>query len=477
MHIALIGAGVAGTAVFHQLLTANPTEISIISQDVPGCSEAFTGAAQWHLANTSNDTMSLIPGDPQHYTSWLARRGIDTSATFTGRSVFGSYLAETFDAALRRFDERGTVVNNIRDTVTGITQEPLGRPRIALASDAVIEADHVILCTGPGRPRTLSALPSEPSEGYFTTPYSTEFTQVLTANPGARVLILGSKLSAVDAVKTCLKNQASTMMVSRSGQLPSVRTDLALHWAGTSAPDTEHSAFIDFLCASEHPEKFLRHILSSLPRAIDPGESLSQDPLSLLRQELDAARTGRSEWQDLVGPMIEQANLLWPALPEATVKRLKAITARYLNRYVSAIPAESAQALLTGAEQGLISVRGTPHSLRREDRRWIASWGPGRDESFDAVVSALGHQGSPWTLTDDGITATSSAGVLPIAVDLSVRMPGAARNRVWAVGAPTGSRFPVVNYVRTAVVQAERVINQLNTPRQTRHAHRQPAHT
>ena len=476
MHIALIGAGVAGTAVLQQLLTMKPAEISIISQGIPGCSEAFTGAADWHLANTSNDTMSLIPGDPQHYTNWLARRGADPKITFTGRATFGRYLTETFDATLRQFDERGTTVTTVRDTATAVALEPLGRPRISLASGRAGKADHVILCTGPGRARTLPTLPAACADDYFTSPYSTDFSQFLAAIPGARVLVLGSKLSAVDAVKTCLRNQASTVMASRSGQLPSVRTDLALQWAGTTAPDTEHEAFINFLCASEHPEKFLRHILSALPGATELGTPVPHDSLVLLGAELAAARTGRNSWQDLVGPMIEQANLLWPVLPLATVKRLKAITARYLNRFVSAIPAESAQELIRGAEQGLFTIRGMPQTLRREEGRWIARWSTGSYETFDAVVSALGHEGSPWALSADGITTGTPTGNLPVAVDLSIQIPGAARSRAWAVGAPTASRFPVVNYVRTAVMQAERVVNQLTAAHQTRHAQRQPTH-
>lgn len=478
MHIALIGAGVAGTAVFRQLLTVSPHEISIISQDAPGCSEAFTGAADWHLANTSNNTMSLVPGDTQHYTNWLTKRSAGANTPFTSRAIFGEYLSETFDSTLQRFDDRGITVNTIRDSATNVCQEPLGRPQILLASGAVVEADHVILCTGPGRPRSLPALQETSSNDYFPSPYREEFTRFLKGTPGARVLVVGSKLSAVDAVKTCLRYRASTVVASRSGQLPSVRTDLALNWAGATASDTdaEYEAFTKFLCASEHPEKFLRHILSSLPDHAKPAEKLTGDPLGLLRAELAAARAGRSDWQDMVGPMIEQANLLWPALPQATVKRLTAITARYLNRYVSAVPAESAQELLHGAEQGLFTVRDMPQTLRREGGLWSARWGAETVDSFDAVVSALGQQGTPWALSTDCITTGASPDGLPVAVDLSVRMPGTSRSRVWAIGAPTGSRFPVVNYVRTAVVQAERVVDRLTASYESCTAHRQPTH-
>jgi hypothetical protein len=77
-HVVIIGGGFSGTALAVQLLRCGDTrrEITLIeSGERLGRGIAYGTTLDAHVLNTRAGRMSLLPDGPQHFVSWLRRRG------------------------------------------------------------------------------------------------------------------------------------------------------------------------------------------------------------------------------------------------------------------------------------------------------------------------------------------------------------------------------------------------------------------
>ena len=101
--------------------------------------------------------MSMLPHEPDHFARWLianhavgsgAPRG-DISQHYVPRALYGDYLRETFDRAVR--DARCRVeVDVVEGTAVDLRQLPVGYV-VRTACGEVFTADAVALCLGNGR--------------------------------------------------------------------------------------------------------------------------------------------------------------------------------------------------------------------------------------------------------------------------------------------------------------------------------------
>lgn len=464
MHIVIIGAGVAGTAVLGQMLRLHPTQVTIISDCDPGCSPAFSGAAKEHLANTTTSTMSLDPAKPDDFTQWVHRNRPAMGSGFVPRRAFGDYLSEHYRTNVETLRRDGVTVETICDRAEHLWQKDDRRVTVALTSGRSLEYDHAVVCTGPGASRGIPGISPQfaAERGVFTNPYSAKLPTRLQEATDPRVLVIGSKLTAIDVAKTCLRKRASVVLASRSGHLPSVRTDLTLQWP-PHLPEqafTEYDAYSRFASASENVGTLIKHIL----QVANPSATHHRPewPLQQLRRDVREAEAGDIEWQYVVGPFVEYANLLWPTLPSHLSHALARASARQFGRYISAIPLESAREINAAAGANRFAVRRSPASITPQGTQWRATWESGATESFDFLISATGQHSSAWSFAQDKLTIGQVGSPPPeVGVELNVKMGASTVSRVWAIGAITASRFPVVNYVRTIAVQAERVVRHI----------------
>jgi len=226
--VAVVGAGPAGALVAIQLCeTAFRRQVPLHLLLIDPAPEAGRGTAYVtrdarHLLNAPASHMSCYPDDPGHFVRWLCRHGEPTitAADFVSRYRYGSYLADTLGRAI--VAAHGTVsVRRLRTRVTDCRWS--GKvARLELDNGTAIEADSVVLATGP-TPPSSAWLPTalRTSDRFVADPWAPGALEppVEERRP-TDVLLIGTGLTAVDVALRLDRPGRTVHAVSRSGRLP-----------------------------------------------------------------------------------------------------------------------------------------------------------------------------------------------------------------------------------------------------------------
>jgi uncharacterized NAD(P)/FAD-binding protein YdhS len=238
--VAIVGGGAVGCVTACELITCltqrRPTGRRITirvyeKRGVVGPGLAYDTSDATGLLNTSIETMSALSSDPLHFVRWLADRGDaavasaqlndDGRGVFVSRALVGEYLQDCFAAACRAAEAHGIRVEVIGEEVTRI---------IAAGACQLVETvpgqrratDIVILALGNLPATNYEHLAG--ARGYFDSPYplSTISSRVSRT---ASVVVLGARLSAVDAVLALAEqgHEGPMVLTSRHGFAPTVR--------------------------------------------------------------------------------------------------------------------------------------------------------------------------------------------------------------------------------------------------------------
>lgn len=192
-HIAIIGAGFSGTLQAINLLRHDGPRATLIERaPVAGTGLAYGAAHPSHVLNVRASNMSAFPDDPDHFVRWLAARGTpNAAASFIPRVIYGEYLRELLDAALRDSSGRLTL---LRGEVHNI--DFVGDLIIEL-NDRTISADAAVLAVGNLPPHDPPGLdPTLLSTRYKGDPWDQSVPEGLTDND--TVVIIGTGLTMVD---------------------------------------------------------------------------------------------------------------------------------------------------------------------------------------------------------------------------------------------------------------------------------------
>lgn len=466
-HLCIIGAGATGVALLNEIVRRQTAQrVTLFDPRPPGQGLAFASPHDWHLCNTSTGTMSLDTTDPGDFCRWLQDHGQDGDANhFTARSTFHAYVADKFFSTIEKAHALGIELRHVHEKATTLVPRQDGTVEVIGCAGTRRHAQAAVLCPGVGRP-TVPPLVRHLArdETFFASPYSQDFDEFLATRPGARVLILGTKLSGIDAAITCLHHEATAVMSSPSGQLPSVRSALTLN---SPFPITRDA----FATMSNSPPRFRHELLNHLDRAgRDFGHPLREQVSyadgteQRLREETALAESHANLWQYAIGELIDLASDVWTHLPKHQMRKLIASCHQWIKRYVSSMPVGNAQQLANAMGNGILSVRRLPTSIEPRGTSWRVEFADGVPMHFDGLVCAVGYDSHPWSVNGAG-TLTLEQQVQPrLPVDASLRVQTAHRRRapnLWAMGDLSSNRYPVVNYMHTSVLQAQTVADGL----------------
>ncbi|MEJ0090833.1 MAG: FAD/NAD(P)-binding protein [Limisphaerales bacterium] len=294
--IAIIGGGFTGTMVLANLLrlsrsSSAPLHFVLIDrQPAVGEGVAYRTNDSRHLLNVPAGRMSAWPDRPEHFLNFA--RASDSSVTpgdFLPRKLYGQYVRQTL---LEQAGSPGdhVSVELIRDDVTSLTAATPSRGwNVATAAGRTLRADQAIVTLGHRPPDDeFSWQFKGPRNRFIADPWAALVLSQI--GPDEPVLLLGSGLTAVDAILTLDRSDrtAPLTVVSRRSLLP--------------------------LPHAREP-KAADDVASMVTRWLDPAKPLTVRKLvrSLRGHVVRAARTG-IDWRQVIDGLRPATAPLWDRL-------------------------------------------------------------------------------------------------------------------------------------------------------------------
>lgn len=335
---AIAGGGASGVIAAAHLLHESPhARVLLFEPGTPGLGVAYATTCPLHVLNVPAAAMSAVAGNPMHFVQWLRTHAPGTygASSFVPRSVYGQYLHDIYHSLTASFGDRFVHVAQPLSSVTTL-------PRAAT----------VILATGAGHQAEWPGAPDDPR--YYRNAW---LPSALV--PGAkdeRVLVLGTGLSAVDAVLGLRHNghRGSVHLVSRRGLLP-------------------------------HEHRFL----DAPPGPVERSGDL-RTLLTALRNE------SRTNWRAAVDGLRPHSNALWQALSVEDQRRFLRHLLPYWNVHRHRMAPEAAAHLAQLFAAGVLTtiagrVQGFETTAREIRVRILERGAPApRTMSFDRIINCSG---------------------------------------------------------------------------------------
>lgn len=234
--ILIVGGGLSGTMLAVQLLRIpGKRRILIVeTREELGRGEAYSATEIGHTLNGNAARMSADADDADDLTRWLteylanggwpeaAAQRVPVAELFPPRGVFGLYVQQRLREAQALGATRGSSVEHVHGEVVDIQEQAAG-VSATLADGRVLQGHFAVLATGM---YAASRTPQRESSGLNAAaldPWDVKVMREL--DPQARVLIIGSGLTMVDAVVSLEQagHRGPIQVYSRHGLLPHVR--------------------------------------------------------------------------------------------------------------------------------------------------------------------------------------------------------------------------------------------------------------
>lgn len=341
--LAIVGGGSTATSFLAQLISVLGDEahdgskriivFEPLAQVGPG--EPYAADLPSNLLNIPAAKMSAFADDRGHFLRWIESSGpaildkygierLETDA-FLPRALFGEYLQDVW-AELRHCAERlGIAVHRVPARVDDITLDSEGGDARLETPVGEFFARRIVLCNG--NLPTVSYADLSGYHGYFNTPYPV-IDLARKIGRKARVGIIGSSLSAIDAI-VALKESGHTgrvIAVSRSGKLPAVRSTVASPVPIAPPTAQEITALADSGSQGLTLEAiftFLSSRLDAAGCALDLADILGQGDTAqeMLQYEIAASSAGPRSWQAVAISLNDTIEHAWRLMPETERRR------------------------------------------------------------------------------------------------------------------------------------------------------------
>ena len=411
MSVAILGGGPSGLFVYKNFVEAGRTDLEIhifenkkqLGAGMPYSSE---GANPEHITNVSDNE---IPEMVTSIEEWIQTIPEETLATYDiekakfneykvlPRLLFGKYLAAQFELLLEKARKSGLETTvHLSTNVIDITDNKSGKVDIETAQKDTMEFDCVIVCTGHKWPIKYEG--NVP--GYFDSPYP---PAKLAINVNHPVAIIGSSLTAIDAIRTLARNNGvfektkdgklsfhtikqspefKIVMHSRSGMLPAIRFHLEQPQVSTDSLLTtqeieKHIAnndgflSLDFVFDKDFKEqfrekdsKFFEKIKDlSLEQFVESMMELRErkEPFELFKAEyLEAEKSIRKKesiyWKEMLAVLSFAMNYPAKYLSAEDMLRLQKVLMPLIAIVIAFVPQSSCEELLALHDAGKLEI-------------------------------------------------------------------------------------------------------------------------
>lgn len=462
--VTIVGGGFSGVTAAIQLVRGSPVPLAVTIVEPraqPGPGLAYSADDPDHRLNGPLWSHSVLAEDASHFARWCERSGIlarDRHAlagdgnAFVRRADYGRYLAESLREHAHWPATRSTI-SHLRGRATGAV---LAGGTIATSIDAgpPLHSTMLIVATGNPLPRLHPPIAAGLAAHPSVVANPLEPGSLRRIDPTARVLVVGSGLTALDVVSTLLRDaeRPGIVVVSRHGLRPRPQPPAAKPMPGIPGAGAASTQ------AAERP---LDRILGQVPRFLlqaGARPTLRAWVRALRARIREVERQGES-WHKGFDELRDVVWRAWPLLPiEQKHRFLRRLRTWYDVHRFRAPPQNDA--LVRAAEaQGRIEFRaarlhavelsgdGAGLRVRLIDRRGVREG----VEAFDAIVNctgldaAAGARANPflWSLVERGALRIDETGI-GFGVDAHCRAIGAdgrANPSLRVIGPPTAGTF------------------------------------
>jgi len=462
--VVIVGGGFAGASAAVQLVRRSPVPLAVTIIDPAeraGRGLAYHAIDPDHRLNAPSFVHSLIPEDAWHFSRWCLTEGLlerDPAALspdgclYFRRADFGRYLEETLQAHAS-WPATGSTIAHLRDRAVDLS--PPGEAlAIRTAGGRSLPADLLFIATGNALPRLQRpfdpALAAHPA--VVENPLDTPRLHEIPAD--ARVLLVGSGLTALDVLSTLLRraHRGEILVVSRRGLRPRPQ--------GPVPAVLAQARSLDALAAL--PGRVLLERIGGPAPAFLSGAGVPATALGwlrALRAEIARVEAAGGTWYQPFDDLRDTLWQLWPKLPVAEKRRyLRQLRPWYdVHRFRS--PPQNQAMVDAAIGEGrirFIAARLKSVSTDGPGRRIAVTWRrPGDDEAqqqaFDAVINCTGPDALAGLSANPFLVSAMQRGwlrrdacAIGLEVDANGRAVGAdgsARPAVRVVGPPTVGTF------------------------------------
>lgn len=461
--VTIVGGGFSGASAAVQLVRASPMPLAITivePRERAGPGLAYSASDPDHRLNGPTWSHSIVPGDAEHFTRWcdansILRRDADAVVAdgnaFVRRADYGDYLAEALRAHAR-WPATGSTIAHLRDLAVEAVP---GDDRVAIrtASGRTLDSDMLFVATGNPLPRLQDPLAGSLAGHPSVIGNPLDTGSLARIDPQARVLVVGSGLTALDVVSTLVRagHRGEVVVVSRHGLRPRPQPPVATP-GGTVARGLDAPG-----AAAQAP---LERIMGPVPAFLlrDASPTL-RGWVRALRARIREVEAQGESWHKGFDELRDAVWRAWPLLPAGEQRRfLRRMRTWYDVHRFRAPPQNDALVRAAEARGGVefraarmrsVEPAGGGASLRA---RFAGRDGAGeRTETYDAIVNctgldaAAGLRANPFlaSLVDDGWLRVDDVGI-GLAVDPHCSAIGAdacARPALRVIGPPTAGTF------------------------------------
>ncbi|MYM59279.1 SidA/IucD/PvdA family monooxygenase [Vibrio sp. OCN044] len=469
-NIAIIGGGASCISFIDAIIKISISDkinnLSIViiekSKEI-GPGNAYSSDSKFNILNTKAGSITVFKDRVGDFYSWLEcnehkwrKYFSDLTVepdSYVPRSLFGIYMRDSFDYICNYARYCGIKINVIRDEAIGVKQDKNGWVQICTKKNAVINAEKLLLACGT---QNKSELSPPYSKNILKSPYPTMMLKQKISSK-ERVAVIGSRLSAIDAIITLVEDGHSgpITMYSRSGYFPFVRGTQGRYQNTFLSPDyiTENFKSLNFYDLGDLYLKECDRYRGYSEESDFEGLPLPNLPIddleAFLDKELRLANTNRA-WQAILYDTNRSIDKIWDLLCK---KDKESFMTRYFSSAMSlrvSIPAENARKIINYLRSGQLKfVSG--NSKVMEENGILTVQREGKRKQYDKVIYATGSPRSlsqvdsllVRDLVDSGIGIESEFGGLDVCRRNYglFNKSGEMSSNIFAIGELTSGRF------------------------------------
>lgn len=449
--VTIVGGGFSGASAAVQLVRRSPVPLAVtIVEPRPelGYGLAYSSEDRDHRLNGNLSVHMVDPADPEEFSRWCIREEIalrDPEAVATDGSMFvrrrdfGRFIAQSVHGLADRAPGR---VSHVRDYATDLVGED--SLTVVTQGGARLATDLLVVATGNSIPRLPVPFPAALAQHPAVIANPGDLARLRAIPKGARVLVVGTGLTALDVISTLSRagHEGTITAVSRRGLRPRPQrpVDPPTQPPKPTALERIDGALAPFVLAAGTPPT-ARRLVRALRRRIHDAEAQGERwyvPFDELRDPL---------WQT------------WSALEVREKRRIVRHVRPWYDVHRFRAPPQNEAIVLAAERQGRVrfqaariasvaaSESGNAIDVRLVDR----PAGAARTDTFDAVVNCTGLDFADAMSANPLLAAMKRRGDLaldPVGIGIFVDrqcrpigVAGGPREHIRVIGPPTCGAF------------------------------------